>query len=73
MDQSLFEAIESLIANFFCTMVSKRVKLPYTKKIRFKLILWIRNMNDKKLVFGNYSYILEKLTFLRTFVFLLVF
>ena len=73
MDQSLFEAKEALIANSFCTIVSRRVKLLYTKKIRFELFLCIRNMKDKKLVLGNYSYILEKLTFLRNFAFLLVF
>ena len=73
MDQSLFEANEALIANSFCTIVSRKVKLLYTKKIRFELFLCIRSINDKKLVFGNYSYILEKLTFLRNFVFLLVF
>ena len=73
MDQSLFEANEALIANSFCTIVSRRVKLLYTKKIRFELFLCIRNMNDKKLVLGNYSYILEKLTFLQNFAFLLVF
>ena len=73
MDQSLFEAKEGLIANSFCTIVSSRVKLLYTKKIRFELFLCIRNMKDKKLVLGNYSYILEKLKFSRNFVFLLVF
>ena len=73
MDQSLFGAKEVLIANYFYTRVSKRVKLLNTKKIRFELFLWIRNMNDKKLVFGNYSYISEKPTFSRNYVFLLVF
>ena len=73
MDQSLFEANEALIANYFCMIVSRRVKLLYTKKIRFKLFLGIRNMNDKKLILGNYSYILKKLTLLRNFAFLLVF
>ena len=43
------------------------------KKILFESFLWIRKMNDEKLVFANYSYILEKLTFVRNFVFLLVF
>ena len=73
MDQSLFEANEALIANSFCTIVSRRVNLLYNKKIRFELFLYIRNMNDKQLVLGNYSYILEKLTFLQNLVFLLVF
>ena len=73
MDQSLFESKEALIANSSCTVVSRRVKLLYTKKIRFELFLCIRNMNDKKLVLGNYSYILEKLRFLQNFVFMLVF
>ena len=73
MDQSLFEANEALIANSFCTIVSRRVKLLYTKKIRFELFLCIQNMNNKKLVLGNYSYVLEKLTFLPNFEFLLVF
>ena len=73
MDQSLFEAKEAFIANSFCTIVSGRVKLLYTKKIGFELFLCIRNMKDKKLVLGNYSYILEKLTFSQNFVFLLVF
>ena len=56
MDQSLFNASEVLVANSFI----------------LESFLWIRNMNDKKLVFGNYSYILEKLKFLRNFVFMLV-
>ena len=73
MDQSLFEANEPLIANSFCAIVSRRVKLLYTKKIRIELFLCVRNMNDKKLVLGNYSYVLEKLTFLRNFAFLFVF
>ena len=73
MDQSLFEANQALIATSFCTIVSRRLKLLYTKKIRFELFLCVRNMNDKKLVLGNYSYVLEKLTFLRNFAFLLVF
>ena len=73
MDQSLFEANEALITNSFCTIVLRRIKLLYNKKIRFELFLCIRNMNDKKLVLGNYSYILEKLTFLQNLVFLLVF
>ena len=45
----------------------------FTKKIRFELFLCIRNINNEKLDFGNYSYILENCTFLRNFVFLLVF
>ena len=73
MDQSLFEASEALIANYFCTIVSRRVKLLYTKKIRFELFLCIRNMDDKKLVLGSDSYILEKLTFFQNLAFLLVF
>ena len=73
MDQSLFEANEALIANSFCIIVSRRVKLLYTKKIRFETFLWIRNMNCKILDSGNYSYILEKLTFLRNFAFRLIF
>ena len=73
MDQSLFEASEALIAISFCTIVSKRVELLYTKRIRLELFLCIRNINDEKLVLGNYSYILEKLTFLRNFAFLLLF
>ena len=73
MDQLLFEANEASIENSFCTIVSRRVKLLYTKKVRFELFLCIRNMNDKKLVLVNYSYILEKLTFLQNLVFLLVF
>ena len=72
MDQSLFEAKEALIANSFCTIVSSRVKLLYTKKIRFELFLCIRNMNHEKLVFGTYWYILQNRKFLRNFVFLLV-
>ena len=52
---------------------SRRVKLLDTKKIRFELFLCIGNMNGEKLVLGNYSYILEKLTFLQNLVFLLVF
>ena len=73
MDQWLFEANKAWIANSFCTIVSRRVKLLYTKKIRFELFLCIQNMNNKKLVLGNYSYVLEKLTFLPNFEFLLVF
>ena len=73
MDQSLFEANEALIANSFCTIVFRRVKLLYTKKVRFELFLCIPNMNDKKSVLGNDSYILEKLAFLQNLVFLLVF
>ena len=63
----------SINTKFFCTTVFRRDKLPYIKKILFESFLWIRKMNDEKLVFANYSYILEKLTFLRNFVFLLVF
>ena len=73
VDQSSFEASQALIANYICTIVSRRVKLLYTKKIRFELFLCIRNMNDKKLVLGNNSYILKKLTFLENLAFPLVF
>ena len=73
MDQSLFETSEALVADSFCAIVLKRVKLLHTKKLRFESFLRIRNMNDKKLVFRNYPYILEKLKFLQNFVFLLVF
>ena len=72
MDLSVFDVNKVLIVNSFCNIVSRGVKLLCTKKIRFKLFLCIRNMNDKKLVFGNYSYILENRTFLRNFVFLVV-
>ena len=73
MDQSLFKANKALIVNFLSTIVSRRANLLYTKSIRFDLFLYIRNMKDEKLVLGNYPYILEKLTFLRNLVFLLVF
>ena len=73
MDQSLFKANKALIVNFLSTIVSRRANLLYTKNIRFDLFLYIRNMKDEKLVLGNYPYILEKLTFLRNLVFLLVF
>ena len=73
MDQSFFEANEALIASSFSTIVSRRIKLLYTKKIRSELFLCIQNMNDKQSVLGNYSYILEKLTLLQNLVFWLVF
>ena len=73
MDQSLFKANKALIVNFLSTIVSRRANLLYTKNIRFDLFLYIRNMKDEKLILGNYPYILEKLTFLRNLVFLLVF
>ena len=73
MDLLPFDANKVLIINSFCTIVSRRVKLLYTKKIRFELFLSIRNMNNEKLVFGNYSYILENRSFLRNFVILVVF
>ena len=73
MDQSLFKTNKALIVNFLSTIVSRRANLLYTKNIRFDLFLYIRNMKDEKLVLGYYPYILEKLTFLRNLVFLLVF
>ena len=73
MDQSLFKTNKALIVNFLSTIVSRRANLLYTKNIRFDLFLYIRNMKDEKLILGNYPYILEKLTFLRNLVFLLVF
>ena len=68
MDQSVFEANVALTANSFCTILSRRFKLLYTKKVTFELSLCSRNMNDEALVFGNYSYILKNRSFLRNFI-----
>ena len=38
MDQPLFEANYTLIANSFCAIVSRRVKLLYTKKNQIQII-----------------------------------
>ena len=55
MDQLLFEASAVMIANLFCTIVWRRVKLLYTKKVCTLRVYWAKTKSSLFTKILNYT------------------